>query len=215
MMIYSAYFSRLAALILMLLGFAYAPLAAANCSPTPSLTVENYPGARAIPHGNHLLLPAGKSVASGGQRLIVMGRLLDKRCLPVPEAVIEMWQADPYGHWILAGSDDLVTPNPTFAGAGRAVTDKDGRFVFTTAFPAAMDKRAPNLNIKVKPLDMAGLSTMLFFANDLHNLNDPVYKRLNASSRDAVTLRMGQTPTGDLTAAIDLVLAASVPYRTY
>ncbi len=212
-MIDSTWVSRLAGLVLM--AFAYAPLAASNCQPTPSLTVEHYPGARAIPHGNNLLLPAGKSVAAGGQRVIVIGRLLDSRCLPVPEATIEMWQADPYGHWILAGTDDLVTPNPTFAGAGRVVTGKDGEFSFITSFPASMNKRAPNLNIKVKPLDMAGLSTMLFFGNDAHNFSDPIFKRLNAAARDAVTLQMGQTTEGDLTATINLVLSSKVPYRTY
>ena len=135
---YRTYLLTMLAFLGLGLFFVDAAFAASVCQTTPRLAVSNYPGAKAIPHGNNLLLPAGKSVAASGQTVVIMGRLLDSRCLPITEAVVEIWQVNPYGRWLLAGSDDLVTPNPTFAGAGRTVTDKDGRFVFTTAFPAAM-----------------------------------------------------------------------------
>ena len=198
-----------------MVGLTTSSLAANNCQPTPGFLPERYPGAKALPHGNNLLLPAGKSIAASGQPVVLVGRLLDSRCMPIPEAVVEIWQVDPYGHWTLAGSDDLVTPNPTFAGAGRTITDKDGQFLFTTAFPAALPKRAPSINIKVKSPNMKEFSTILFFSNDSHNANDAAYKKINPAARDLVTMRMGETQDGNLTAAIDIVLVGKVPYRTY
>ncbi len=212
---YRAHLLAMLAFLGLGLFFVDAAFAASTCQPTPSLAVSNYPRAKAIPHGNNLLLPAGKSVAASGQKVVIVGRLLDSRCLPITEAVVEIWQVDPYGRWLLAGRDDLVTPSATFAGAGRTITDKDGRFVFTTAFPAALAKRAPHINMKVKAQDMKEFSTMLFFANDSRNAADATYKKTNPAARDLVTLQMGQTNDGGLTATTTIVLSGKVRYRTY
>ena len=189
---------------------------AASCAPTPRLTTQNYPGAGAIPPGNNLLLPAGKSIAAPGQKLTLAGRLLDRNCVPVAGAVIELWQVNPFGKWILASPADRVTPSASFAGAGRATTDNDGRFVFVTAFPAALPKRAPNLNIKINLQDVPDMSTVLYFGGDARNASDGIYNSLPANQRAKVTLTVAPGADGDgLVGSIDLVLPARAPYRTF
>lgn len=185
------------------------------CRATPSLATVNYPGAKRIVPSNNLLLPAGKSIPAEGQKLLVIGRVLDNRCMPVPEAVVEMWQVNPFGQWLLAGPEDRVTPNPAFAGAGRAVTDTDGQFQFVTAFPAGVGKRAPNLNFKIFSDGEHSFSTVLFFAGDERNAADPIYQKLSTVARADVTLRMGKTDDGDLAGTLDIVLPTRAEYRTY
>lgn len=201
--------------VAMVMALASHAVAEPRCRPTAQVSVSHYPGAKNIPSNNNLILPTGKSIPASGQKLLFVGRVLDSRCMPVPEAIVEMWQANPFGEWILAGPDDLATPNATFAGAGRAITDTDGQFQFITAFPAAAGKRAPNLNIKIRGEGVPNFSTVLYFANDQRNGTDSVYKNLTPAAREDVTLHMGNTDDGDLAAITDIVLPSRAPYRTY
>jgi len=187
-----------------------------RCRPTPPLAVVNYPGAEKIPHGNNLVLPAGKSIEAEGQKLIIMGRLLDNRCMPIKDGQIEIWQADPFGKWFLATRADLATPNPVFAGAGRAYSSNSGEFVFTTLFPAAMAKRAPFINMKIRVRGMKEFNTTLFFANDGRNATDQVYSRLKPDIQRGVTVNMHPiSGENGYAATLDVVLPEKVRYVRY
>lgn len=189
---------------------------ATGCRPTPSLGVVNYPGAENIPHGNNLVLPAGKSIEADGQKLVLSGRILDNRCMPIKDAQIEIWQADPFGKWFLATRADLATPNPVFAGAGRTLSTSTGDFVFYTLFPAAVNKRAPFINIKVKVRGMKELNTQLFFANDSRNGEDAIYNRMKGDASQGVTLNM--YPLSGIygySGMIDIVMPEKANYVQY
>lgn len=194
-----------------------------TCAPTAGIATPHYPGAAAIPPMNNLVQPTGKSIPVEGQQLLIEGRVLDSRCIPVSEAVIELWQVDPFGKWFLAEGADLVTPNPVFTGAGRAVTDNEGRFTFTTAFPGAVATgssknrvvNAPNLNIRIKADGFPEFRTVLFFANDRRNAADALYKKLPPAARRGVTLEMHPQGDSELVGKIDLVLKGKTPYQTY
>lgn len=197
------------------------------CAPTAQVKTQNYPGAAAVVTSNNLLLPAGKAVEASGQKIIIAGRVLDTRCAPVQEAVVELWQNSPTGRWLLAGREDLATPNAVFAGAGRTYTDSEGRFSFVTAFPAPLTykatrnkrtytlTRAPFVNIKITANQMPALSTALFFSDDVRNDKDEVYGKLSSKARGDVTVRMREDDAGDLVGDIELVLSGKSPYRTY
>ena len=72
-----------------------------------------------------------------GERIIVAGRLLDEDARPVPGALIEVWQANAAGRYRHHRDDHPAPLDPNFTGAGRAVTDGDGRYRFTTIKPGA------------------------------------------------------------------------------
>jgi protocatechuate 3,4-dioxygenase, beta subunit len=72
-----------------------------------------------------------------GQRIIVAGRVIDEDARPVPGALIELWQANAAGRYRHAIDDHPAPLDPNFTGAGRTVTDADGRYVFTTIKPGA------------------------------------------------------------------------------
>jgi protocatechuate 3,4-dioxygenase beta subunit len=201
--------------------------AAPTCLPTPKAQVTNYPGASHIPTVNNLLLPAGKSIEAEAQKLIILGRLVDSECKPVPEAVVEIWQLNPFGKWQLAEGADLVTPSPAFTGAGRAVTDSDGNFSFTTGFPGVTSRRvwvqrqpitiynAPRINLRIKARGFPTFTTMLYFDSDRRNPEDPTFKRLKPDAQQAVIMNMTQDGDGTLTATKEIVLQGKAPYRSY
>lgn len=72
-----------------------------------------------------------------GQRILVHGRLLDGDGRPVPDSLIEVWQANAGGRYRHV-VDRWPSPlDPNFDGAGRTVTDAEGRYEFTTIKPGA------------------------------------------------------------------------------
>lgn len=210
-----------------------------SCKPTARVAASNYPGVELIPTTNNLVLPTGKSIEAEGQRLIFQGRVVDSQCLPVKEAVVELWQVDPFGKYTLLQPDEAVNPRPLFAGAGRAITDVDGNFSFITGFPGIITyqvwepykvivkgeavikrrlitiRRAPHLNLLVKGDGFQPFSTALFFDGDRRNPEDIVFKKLNASEQTSVTLSMTQQDDAQVIGSKEIVLPGRAPYRTY
>jgi len=72
-----------------------------------------------------------------GERIIVTGRVLDRSGRPVPNALIELWQANAAGRYIHQRDQHPAPLDPNFTGAGRCLTDGDGGYRFTTVKPGA------------------------------------------------------------------------------
>jgi len=72
-----------------------------------------------------------------GERIVVSGRLLDENSRPVAHALIEIWQANAAGRYRHAVDDHDAPLDPNFSGAGRVLTDAEGRYRFLTIKPGA------------------------------------------------------------------------------
>ncbi|MEI8144619.1 MAG: protocatechuate 3,4-dioxygenase subunit beta [Alphaproteobacteria bacterium] len=72
-----------------------------------------------------------------GERIIVTGRVLDEDGRPVPHALVEIWQANAAGRYVHTLDQHPAPLDPNFTGAGRAVTNAEGRYRFTTVKPGA------------------------------------------------------------------------------
>ena len=72
-----------------------------------------------------------------GERIVLAGRVLDEDERPVPETLVEIWQANAAGRYAHAGDTHDAPLDPNFSGAGRVLTDAGGRFRFTTIRPGA------------------------------------------------------------------------------
>jgi protocatechuate 3,4-dioxygenase, alpha subunit len=120
---------------------------------TPSQTVG--------PYFTLGLLDANELVADG---LRITGRVLDGAGEPVPDAIVEIWQADEEGRY-----------RPDF-GWGRSGCDADGRYSFTTCKPGAVDGQAPHLTMLVfaRGLLKPVLTRMYFPDEEEANARDPV-----------------------------------------
>ena len=134
--------------------------------------------------------PDGASVVNEGGVLIT-GRLCDGAGEPVPDGLIETWQADPDGRF-----DHPSDPRgrfPGFRGFGRCPTDADGRFAIRTLKPGALptpdgEVEAPHLDVTVFARGLLRhLVTRLYFPDEAQaNAADPVLRSLDAADRDAL-----------------------------
>ena len=70
-----------------------------------------------------------------GERITVTGRLLDTEGRPLRGTLVEVWQANAAGRYRHRGDRWPAPLDPNFSGAGRCVTDDEGRYRFTTIKP--------------------------------------------------------------------------------
>jgi protocatechuate 3,4-dioxygenase beta subunit len=80
-----------------------------------------------------------RNFASGGlalgERIIIHGTVQDQNGRPVPETLIEIWQANAGGRYRHVRDGYLAPLDPNFSGCGRCLTDRDGRYTFKTVRP--------------------------------------------------------------------------------
>jgi protocatechuate 3,4-dioxygenase beta subunit len=80
-----------------------------------------------------------------GERIVVTGRVLERDGRPVRNALVEIWQANAAGRYVHEVDQHPAPLDPNFTGAGRTLTDADGRYRFTTIKPGAYPwKNHPN-----------------------------------------------------------------------
>jgi protocatechuate 3,4-dioxygenase beta subunit len=72
-----------------------------------------------------------------GERIIVVGRVVDEAGRPVPNALLEVWQANACGRYIHKKDQHDAPLDPNFYGAGRVLTDANGEYRFVTIKPGA------------------------------------------------------------------------------
>ncbi|MGH3663984.1 MAG: protocatechuate 3,4-dioxygenase subunit beta [Micromonosporaceae bacterium] len=72
-----------------------------------------------------------------GQRIVVHGQVRESDGRPVPRALVEVWQANAAGRYRHVADNWPAPLDPHFTGAGRVLTDEQGRYRFTTVKPGA------------------------------------------------------------------------------
>ncbi len=72
-----------------------------------------------------------------GERILVGGRVLEEDGRPVPHTLVEVWQCNAAGRYNHPNDRHDAPLDPNFLGAGRTLTDAEGRYEFTTIKPGA------------------------------------------------------------------------------
>ena len=72
-----------------------------------------------------------------GERIILHGRVLDEDARPVPNTLVELWQANAGGRYRHKKDTYLAPVDPNFGGCGRTLTDAQGYYFFRTVKPGA------------------------------------------------------------------------------
>ena len=86
---------------------------------------------------NDLIRNYAKTGDPVGERIIVHGRVLDENARPVPNTLVEIWQANAGGRYRHKKDSYLAPIDPNFGGCGRTLTDQDGYYFFRTVKPGA------------------------------------------------------------------------------
>src|SRR5262249_48229197 len=128
-----------------------------------------------------------------GERIRVEGRVLDGDSTPVPDALVEIWQANAYGRYCHpADARETVPLDPSFIWLGRSGTAEAGTFWFETISPGPAPfegerMQAPHLCVLVFARGLLNaLATRLYFADEPANDTDPVLQRLPAERRETL-----------------------------
>jgi len=91
--------------------------------------------AKWFPPTTDLTKPEGKPAQ--GERIIVAGTITDEDSRPVPNTMVEIWQANSAGRYDHPADQHDAPLDPNFRGAGRVFTDAEGRYRFVTIRPGA------------------------------------------------------------------------------
>jgi len=135
--------------------------------------------------------PDGPDVVPEGTpgAITITGRLVDGAGEPVPDGLIETWQADPDGRF-----DHPASPGPTtFRGFGRCPTDGDGRWEIRTVKPGRVDGQAPHIDVSVFARGLLDrLVTRIYFADEeAANAADPILSGVEEPARAALIAGLG------------------------
>jgi len=117
-----------------------------------------------------------------GQRITLQGRVLDEDGRPIPQTLVEIWQANAAGRYTHARDNNRAPLDPNFSGAGRTLTDAEGRWRFVTIMPGAYPW--PNHHNAWRPRHvhfslfgpnfLTRLITQMYFPGDPLHALDPV-----------------------------------------
>ena len=133
-----------------------------------------------------------------GERIHIVGRVLDGEGRAVDDAMIEIWQADAQGRY--AHPADPRGSNLAFKGFGRhgTGTDPELRFMFDTVKPGSVEGQAPHITMCVMCRGMLSHAfTRVYFADEAKaNSGDAVLATLPADRRDTLIASREETTAG-------------------
>ena len=131
---------------------------------------------------------------ASGERIRIVGRVLDGDGAPVVDSMLEIWQADAAGRYAHP-ADQRAPPNAAFKGFGRVGTDREGRFCFETVKPGAVPGpggalQAPHIAVVVFSRGMlTHVFTRIYFADEPANAADPILAMVPADRRPTLIAR--------------------------
>jgi protocatechuate 3,4-dioxygenase alpha subunit len=143
--------------------------------PTPSQTVGPFYALGTTWLHTHDIAGQAK-----GERITISGTVTDGDGKPIPDAFLEVWQANADGKYAHPDDHQGKKTDPGFSGFGRVPTDKDGTFEFVTIKPGAVPGlgntlQAPHILVAVFMRGMLRHAyTRIYFSDEAGNGNDPV-----------------------------------------
>jgi protocatechuate 3,4-dioxygenase beta subunit len=141
-----------------------------------------------------------------GERIIVTGRVLDARGRPVRHTLVEVWQCNAAGRYVHRADQHDAPLDPNFLGAGRTLTDAEGRYRFLTIRPGAYPWgnhpnawRPAHIHFSLFGEHFASrLVTQMYFPGDPLLALDPIYQSTREGVRERLVSRfdIGVTEAG-------------------
>jgi protocatechuate 3,4-dioxygenase alpha subunit len=175
---------------------------------TPSQTVGPFFSRALLHEGWNDLTTRG----AAGQIIVITGRVLDGAGAPVPDALLEIWQANAAGRYDHPDDTRDTLLDRHFSGFGRAGTDAQGRFRFRTIKPGPVpgaegSMQAPHINVSVFARGLLKrLVTRIYFPDEPLNAHDPVLALLPDAARRTTLIAQPGEGESKLDLRFDIVL---------
>lgn len=148
-----------------------------------------------------------------GERIVVEGRVIDGDGAPVPDACLELWQANAAGRYTHPDDTRTDAPlDPNFRGFGRVSTDADGNFRFTTIRPGPVPGRgnslqAPHIAVALFARGLLKqLYTRVYFAGEPLNETDPALSTIADPMRRQTLIATRSEDAEPATWRLDIVM---------
>ena len=129
------------------------------------------------------------SDSTQGEKIRLEGRIFDGDGQPVPDAMVEIWQANAYGRYNHPDDKQEKPLDPSFMGWGRSGTDKTGLYWFETVKPGPVpgpeeSAQAPHINVTVFARGMlVHAYTRIYFGGEAANDTDPTLLSIKNKAR--------------------------------
>lgn len=145
-----------------------------------------------------LVIPDGGIVAKPGalgQHITIEGFVRDGAGDPIPDGLVEVWQANAAGKYRHPADEPQGALDPEFDGFGRVPTDVQGRFSFKTIRPGRVpgpdgSLQAPHLAVGVLARGLlTRLVTRMYFEDEPSNAEDPILALVPATRRNTLLAR--------------------------
>jgi len=137
-----------------------------------------------------------------GERVRLRCRITDADGAPVPDAVVEIWQANSLGKYQHPDDPQQKPDDPDCYGFGRLAVGEDGRCTFETVRPGCVpgpdnSVQAPHLNISIFARGLLKhLVSRIYFAGDPEIANDPVMRLVPPERRESLLAHPDPTHPG-------------------
>ena len=146
---------------------------------------------------NDLTVPGLK-----GGLVTIQGQVFDGDRLPVPDAVLEIWQANSFGKYAHAEDQQDKPLDLGFTGFGRCPTDAEGRFEFRTVKPGPVPSstetaQAPHINVSIFMRGLLDrLVTRIYFIDEDSNRTDEILNLIDPVRRPTLLARQIRGESG-------------------
>jgi protocatechuate 3,4-dioxygenase alpha subunit len=146
-----------------------------------------------------------------GERIALEGVVYDGLGAPIPDALVEVWQANGHGRYQHPLDSSGRELDPAFRGFGRAATDARGGFAFRTikpgAVPAGAAVQAPHINLVLGARGMTRHTfTRVYFEGDARLAQDPVLALVPELRRRSLIAKAAGQRDGETSYRFDIHL---------
>jgi protocatechuate 3,4-dioxygenase alpha subunit len=147
-----------------------------------------------------------------GQHIRVEGRVFDGERQPIPDVMVEIWQANAFGRYNHPDDKQEKPLDGSFSGWGRSGTDENCFYSFETIkpgpVPGANDSvQAPHINVTVFARGMLTHAyTRMYFADEPANEGDPVLNSIKNKERRQTLIAKREDKNGRTVYRFDIRL---------
>ena len=174
------------------IGVAGAKSLANACGLTPPQTEGPfYPERDQSDKDNDLTMVRGRSGVAEGEKILIVGKVVDQYCRPVEGALVEIWQACSTGKYNHSSDPNTAQLDPNFQYWGQDVSDEEGSYEFLSIkpghYPASHNWiRPPHIHFKVHKRGYKELTSQLYFKGDRYNSTDKILNSIPPPERERV-----------------------------
>jgi len=169
-----------------------------------------YPDKLPLDTDNDLLVINDAITPAIGEITWLSGRILDSTGRPMRNALVEIWQVDNNGAYLLSGTGNREKRDKNFQGFGRFITGSTGEYLFRTIKPVPYPGRTRHIHFAIKARGHEKFTTQCYVRGEPKNASDGVLKGIpDAKARESVIVPfepMKGSKIGELTAKFDIVM---------